>query len=308
MNKTEQLIIIGCGPAALTAGIYSARAELNPIIIEGKQPGGQLMGTTYIENWPGEKKILGVELMMKMKEQAKLFGCKFISDTVVNTQLKDRPFILETENNLSLKTQSLIIATGSSPKKLGCKGEGTYWGKGVTTCAVCDGTLYKNRPVIIVGGGDTAMEDAYFMTKFTKNITVVHILDKLTASKPMQNRVLNCPDIKIIYNSTIKEINGDNNHVTSAIVENQKTKELTELKVDGLFVAIGLSPQTGFLAGQLELDGYGYIKVNDGTKTSVNGVFAAGDVVDYKYRQAITAAGSGCMAALDTERFLSSIT
>lgn len=302
----EKLIILGAGPAGLTAGIYAARADLQPLILEGHKPGGQLTGTSYVENWPGEKKILGVELMMKMRAHAESLGCKFLSDSAVKLSLKQRPFQVFTERQKTLEAQSLIIATGATPKKLGCKGEEELWGKGVTTCAVCDGALYKNRPVVIVGGGDTAMEDAAFMTKFTNDITVVHILDQLTASKAMQKKVINDPRINIIYNSTIKEIKGLD-HVSAVVIENQKTRELSELKTDAVFIAIGLVPQTSFLQGELDLDKWGYIKVTEHTKTSIDGVFAAGDVVDFKYRQAITSAGTGCMAALDTERYLSSL-
>lgn len=302
----EKLIILGAGPAGLTAGIYAARADLQPLILEGHKPGGQLTGTSYVENWPGEKKILGIELMMKMRAHAESLGCKFLSDSAVKLNLKQKPFQVFTERQKTLETQSLIVATGATPKKLGCKGEEELWGKGVTTCAVCDGALYKNRPVVIVGGGDTAMEDAAFMTKFTDDITVVHILDQLTASKAMQKKVINDSRINIIYNSTIKEIKGSD-HVNAVIIENQKTKELSELKTDAVFIAIGLIPQTSFIQEELSLDKWGYIKVTDHTKTSVNGVFAAGDVVDFKYRQAITSAGTGCMAALDAERYLSSL-
>lgn len=301
---THNLIIIGAGPAALTAGIYAARAELQPLIIEGHQPGGQLMGTSYIENWPGEKKILGVELMMNMIAHAKELGCTFLSDSVVGTSLKKNPFEVSTKAGKTLFAKSLLIASGSTPRRLGCPGEDTYWGKGVTTCAVCDGALYKNRPVVIVGGGDTAMEDASFMTKFTNNITIVQILDHLTASKAMQKKVINNPSITIIYNSVVKSIQGTNEHVSSITIENSITHESTTLTTDAIFIAIGLKPQTDFVQGQLALDTWGFISVTDKTKTSVPGVFAAGDVVDFRYRQAITAAGSGCMAALDIERYL----
>lgn len=308
MNTTiHNVIIIGSGPAGLTAGIYLGRANLAPLIIEGKNPGGQLMGTSYIENWPGEKSIMGPELMMKMREHTKQFGAQFLPQEVVSVDLSKRPFTVVTHRGVELKTQSIIIATGATSRRLGVPGEDTYWGKGVTTCAVCDGAFYPNKKVMIVGGGDTAMEDASFMTKFTSDITIVHILDKLTASHAMQERVINNPAIKIIYSSTVTEVVGNGSHVTQATIANQKTGEKNVQPVDGIFVAIGLTPNTQPFKGQLDLTQYGYIKVTDHTKTSVPGVFVAGDVSDDRYRQAITSAGVGCMAALDTERYLSSL-
>ncbi len=303
-KKIYSLIIIGSGPSGLTAGIYAGRAQLNPLIVEGPNPGGQLMGTSYIENWPGEIKILGPELMKKMKEQAEFFGCTFLAESVEKVDFSKRPFTLWTKNK-EIQAKSIIIASGASSKKLQCPGEQEYWGKGVTTCAVCDGFLYKDRPVIIVGGGDSAMEEASFMTKFTDQITIIQISEKLSASKVMQDRILKNPKIKILYNSTITEIKGDNNHVTEAIISNLKTKETQSLKTDAIFVAIGLIPNTKIFKDQIELDKMGYVAFKDFTKTSVEGVFVAGDASDYKYRQAITSAGSGCAAALDAERYLS---
>ena len=305
MSTTKHsLIIIGSGPAGLTAGIYASRANLKPLIIEGKDPGGQLMGTTYVENWPSEKSILGPKLMMNMKDHAQHFGTEFLADNVTKVDFSKKPFTLWTEQGKELQADAVIIATGAVPNRLNCPGESEYWGKGVTTCAVCDGAFYPDKDIIIVGGGDTAMEDASFMTKFTKKITVVHILDKLTASKPMQKRVLDNPDIKVLYNSTVTEMKGDGKHVSSAIITNQKTGETQELKADGIFIAIGMHPNTEYLKGQIELDKLDYINVTNHTRTSVEGVFAAGDVTDYRYRQAVTSAGSGCMAALDAERYL----
>ncbi len=306
-NNTHRLIIIGSGPAGLTAGIYAARANLSPLIIEGAKPGGQLLGTSYVENWPGEKSILGPELMMKMRDHAKHFGATFLSEEVVKTDFSKRPFTLWTDRNKELKADSIIIATGAVPNRLGCPGEDLYWGKGVTTCAVCDGAFYKDQKVLVVGGGDTAMEDASFLKKFTKDITVVQILDQLSASHAMKQRILDDPDITVLYNSTVTEIKGDGNRVTGATILNKKTGKTTELKLDGIFIAIGLSPSTKAFEGQLELEKFGYLKVFDHTKTSIPGVFAAGDVFDYRYKQAITAAGSGCMAALDAERYLNEV-
>lgn len=298
------LIIIGGGPAGLTAGIYASRANLKPIIIEGAKPGGQLMGTSYVENWPGEKKILGPELMIKMREHAAQFGCTFVSGDVIKVDLSQRPFTLWTKNK-EFRCQALIVATGANPKKLNIPGEEQYWGKGVTTCAVCDGAFYPNKQVIIVGGGDTAMEDVSFMTKFTNKITIVQILDSLSASHAMQEKVINNPAINILYNSTINEVRGNGTHVNEVVITNKKTGEVTTMATDAVFIAIGLNPNTAPFKGQLAMNEYGYIDVHDHTRTSVEGVFSAGDVADYRYRQAITSAGSGCMAALDAERYLS---
>ncbi|OGT35252.1 MAG: thioredoxin-disulfide reductase [Gammaproteobacteria bacterium RIFCSPHIGHO2_12_FULL_37_14] len=302
-----KLIIVGAGPAGLTAGIYAGRAELKPLIIEGPEPGGQLMGTGVVENWPGEKAILGPKLMENIKEQAKLCGCEFKSTSIEKTDFSQKPFKLWTKKNELLQAESIILASGAVPNKLKCPGETEYWGKGISSCVVCDGALYKGKQAIIVGGGDSAMEYAYFMTKFTNKITIVQILDKLTASIAMQKKVIDNQDIKIIYSSTIAEIKGDGSHISEAVIKNQKTGVTQNLKTDVLFIAIGLHPQTEFLQGQVKLDKFGYIEVQNHTKTSVDGVFACGDIVDYRYRQAITSAGAGCMAALDSERYLSSI-
>lgn len=309
MNNSpiEKLIIIGSGPAALTAGIYAARANLKPTIIEGTSPGGQLMGTSFVENWPGEKQILGPQLMMKMRDHAKHFGCNFISGSVQSVDFGKKPFTVITNKNKTFQAHAVIIATGAEAKRLNIPGETEYWGKGVTTCAVCDGAFYPNKRVMIVGGGDTAMEDASFMTKFTDKITIVHILDKLTASHAMQERVLNNKNIQLIYNSTITAIEGDGSHITHATITNQKTGLEERVETDALFIAIGMNPNTQPFQGHLTLDSFGYMVVTHHTRTSIEGVFAAGDVADYRYRQAITSAGSGCMAALDAEKYLSHI-
>lgn len=301
---SENIIIIGSGPAAFTAAIYCARADLNPLIVEGKEPGGQLMGTTFVENWPGEKKILGPDLIKKLREHAQNFNTRFLSEEIVKADLTQHPFQLTTHKNKNLSAKAIIIATGATPKRLGCPGEDTYWGKGVTTCAVCDGAFYKDKKVIVVGGGDTAMENASFMTNFTKDITVVHILDKLTASPIMQDRVLNNPAITIRYESSVTQIIGDESRVTSAVIKNQKTGHEESIAADAIFIAVGLNPNTQIFKGQLELTRSGHIFHPKNTETSIPGVFAAGDVADPRYRQAITSAASGCMAALDVERWL----
>lgn len=303
-EQKEKLIIIGSGPAALTAAIYAARARLDPLVIEGLEPGGQLMGTSDIENWPGTERIMGPQLMIQMRDHAKALGARLIQDEVTATDLKNRPFSLTLESSKTLTCDALIIATGAQPKKLQCPGEDEYWGRGVTTCAVCDGAFYRNKKVIVVGGGDSAMENASFLTHFTQDITVIHLLDKLTASAAMQERVLKDPSIKIIYESTVSAIEGNGKNITHAVITNQKTKASEKITVDGVFIAIGLIPNTRIFGNLLEKTPSGHIKILEYTHTSIPGVFAAGDVADMRYRQAITSAGTGCMAALDAERFL----
>ncbi len=301
---TENIIIIGSGPAGLTAGVYAGRADLSPLIIDGYEPGGQLMTTTAVENWPGDIHIMGPALMKRMRDHAEHYNARFLSDTITKVDLSRRPFVLTTRGEKELHTHALIIATGAKPKRLQCPGEDTYWGKGVTTCAVCDGAFYKDKEVVVIGGGDTAMEIASFLTNFTNKITIIHILPELTASQAMKERVVNNQDITIIYNSTVTAIEGDGKKVTGVTVTNQNTHKTTHLATAGVFVAIGLTPNTHLFKGQLAMNDYGYLTVQDTTVTSVPGVFAAGDVADHRYRQAITAAGTGCAAALDAERYL----
>lgn len=302
----KKLIIIGSGPAGLTAAIYAARAGLQPLIIEGNNPGGQLMSTTAVENWPGEKSIMGPQLMHNMREHAQHFGTEFFSEEALNIDIQTRPFTITTKTQ-TFTTDAIILATGATAKRLNCPGEQEYWSKGVSTCAVCDGAFYKNRPVIIIGGGDTAMEDASFMTNFTNNITIIHILEELTASKAMQERVLNNPNIQILYSSTVSKIIGNTHHVTGIEIVNQKTKETSMLTTDAVFVAIGLNPNSSLVKNKLALSHSGHIVVHENTKTSCDGIFAAGDIADAHYRQAITSAGTGCMAALDAEKYLKKI-
>lgn len=306
-NIVHKLIIIGSGPAGLTAAVYAARTNLDPLVIDGSTPGGQLVGTSYVENWPGEKSILGPKLMMNMREHAKHFDTKFLSESITKVDFSQKPFTLWTDRDKQLKAHAVIIATGATPKRLNVPGEEDYWGKGVTTCAVCDGAFYPDKNVLVIGGGDTAMEDASFLKKFTNKITVVHILDKLTASHAMQQRVINDPDIKIIYNSTVTEFRGNGEHVTGVTITNQQTNEQTDMDIEGAFVAIGLKPNTDPFRDHIECDKWGFIKITNHTHTSIEGIFAAGDVHDYRYRQAITSAGAGCMAALDAERYLSDV-
>ncbi len=305
MSKIHPLIIIGAGPAGLTAAVYAARANLSPVIIEGPKPGGQLMTTTAVENWPGDQSILGPELMMKMADHAKKFETNIMPGSVTSVDFSKRPFTLRIDDKEDIQAQSIIIASGATPNTLSCPGEQEYWGKGVSTCAVCDGAFYKDQSVIVVGGGDSGMESSSFLRRNNNKVTLIHISDKLTASHAMQQRVLDKPDINLIYNSTVSEIKGDGQKVTGAIITNQQTNESQEIQADAVFLAIGLKPNTQMFQNQLELTELGHVKVHDLVKTSVEGVFAAGDVQDPKYRQAIVSAGFGCIASLEAERFLS---
>ncbi len=298
------LIIIGSGPAGYTAGIYAKRAMLDTLMIEGMQPGGQLTITTEVENFPGFSSIQGPELMMKMREHAEKFGLNIDSDHVTEIDLETRPFKLNTMMGKEFTANAVIIATGASAKWLGIPGEKEFMGKGVSGCATCDGFFFKDKTVMVVGGGDTAMEDATYLTNHAKKVYVVHRRDKLRASKAMQQKALNNPKIEFIWNTVPVEVLGTNS-VEKVKLKNVQTGEVFEKEIDGFFVAIGHKPNTDFLKGQLELDEAGYIITKPGSSyTSVEGVFAAGDVQDKTYRQAITAAGSGCMAAIDAERWL----
>jgi len=303
-HLSHPLLIIGSGPAGYTAGIYAARAKLNPLIVEGKTPGGQLMGTTLVENWPGTSSIFGPQLMIQMKEHAQHCGATTIDEMIERVDFTQYPLQAWTTTGTHITAHAVIIATGATPKRLHCPGEEPYWGRGVTTCAVCDGSLYYNKRVLIVGGGDTAMEDASFMTKFTDQITIIHIRQELSASPIMQERVLGNPHINIVYNATVTEIHGDQRTVTGATIARNNSPHAELLPVDGIFLAIGLKPNSVLFSNQIACDARGYILTHRNTETSIRGVFAAGDVVDARYRQAITSAGEGCKAALDAERFL----
>ena len=304
----RDVLIIGSGPAGLTAGLYAARANLQPLLIEGLESGGQLMLTTAVENYPGFREgVMGPELMATMRAQAERFGTEFVTGDVTSVNLSGPPFSVTTSDD-TYQTRSLIISTGASARLLGLPSERQLMGHGVSTCATCDGYFFREKPIVVVGGGDTAMEEAIFLTKFASHVTVVHRRDALRASRIMQDKALAHPKISFEWDSVIDEV-GDTAKgvVTGVVIRNVKTGTTKTVEVDGVFVAIGHIPNTKLFVGQLELDTNGYILPQGGARTSVPGVFAAGDVQDHTYRQAITAAGSGCMAAIDAERYLESL-
>ena len=308
-SSVRDLIIMGTGPAGYTAAIYTGRANLKPLVIEGFQPGGQLMITTDIENFPGfPEGINGPELMGKMRDQAAKFDAEFINGSVTEVDLSRSPFCLALEDGREFLTHALIVATGANAKWLGIKSEGRYRGKGVSACATCDGFFFRDCNVFVIGGGDTAMEEALDLTKFAAHVTLVHRREEFRSSKIMSLRTRKNPKISMMLNEVVDEILGDGEKVTGIRLKNVVTGELSEHACDGVFLAIGHAPNTGLFKDQLDLDDYGYIKTKkSSTETNVMGVFACGDVQDYVYRQAVTAVGTGCMAAVDAERFLESI-
>jgi thioredoxin reductase (NADPH) len=305
MAQNERLVIIGSGPAGYTAALYAARANLNPLLVEGLQPGGQLTITSEVENYPGfPEAILGPQLMELMKKQAERFGTRFLDGEVTRVDFSKRPFSLWLDDKL-VRAQAVIVATGASAKWLGIPSEKQYQGRGVSACATCDGFFFRGVEVAVVGGGDTAMEEATFLTKFATKVHVVHRRDELRASKIMAERARTNPKIQLQLSSTVDEILGDGKAVTGIRLKSTRDGATRELPLKGVFMGIGHEPNTRIFKGQLEMNDVGYLTVKaPTTATSVKGVFAAGDVSDPSYRQAVTAAGSGCAAAIDAERFL----
>jgi thioredoxin reductase (NADPH) len=309
MAADRQVVIIGSGPAGLTAALYTARANLNPLLIEGIEAGGQLMLTTMVENWPGFRDgIMGPDLMSAMREQAQRFGAQILEGNVTAVNLRERPFRIALADGKAITTDSLIIATGASARWLEIGSDRRLSGHGVSTCATCDGYFFRGKPIAVIGGGDSAMEEAIYLTRFASKVTVIHRRDSLRASKIMQDKAFANAKIDFIWDSEIVEVKDvSRNEVTSVVVRNLKTGKLTDVPLDGVFIAIGHTPNTELFKGQIELDANGYIVTRDGSHTNVPGVFAAGDVQDHIYRQAVTAAGSGCMAAIDAEHYLDNI-
>ncbi|MFM6929791.1 MAG: thioredoxin-disulfide reductase [Bdellovibrio sp.] len=306
-QKVENVIIIGSGPAGLTSAVYTGRANLEPLMIEGEEAGGQLMITTEVENYPGfEHGITGPDLISVMRKQAERFGTRFITRNVTKVDFSQRPFKVWIGDKLHL-AKSIIISTGASAKYLGIPSEKQYMNRGVSACATCDGAFFRNQEIIVVGGGDTAMEEAQFLTRFASKVYVVHRRDHFRASKIMADRTIKNPKIQVIWDSEVTEVLGDGKSMTGAKVKNLKTGEVTEMNVTGLFIAIGHKPNTDLFQGVLETNEAGYLVTQPNTTyTNIPGVFASGDVQDHVYRQAITAAGTGCMAAIDAERWLES--
>lgn len=308
-EQHSKVIIIGSGPAGYTAAIYAARAMLNPVLISGMQPGGQLTTTTDVENFPGFADVIqGPWLMEEMRKQAETVGTIFKNDMIKKVNFNNRPFELIGESGEIYTTDSVIITTGAQARWLNLETETKYRGFGVSACATCDGFFYKDKEVVVVGGGNAAVEEALFLTKFASKVTLVHRRDSLRAEKLLQQKILSHPKIKIIWNNAIKEVLGTENPkgVTGVLLENTKDKSITKIDTHGLFVAIGHDPATKIFIDQIIMDKEGYILTKaDSTKTNIEGIFAAGDVKDKTYRQAVTAAGMGCMAALEAEKFLS---
>jgi thioredoxin reductase (NADPH) len=305
MAQHERLVIVGTGPAGYTAALYSARANLHPLVFDGLQPGGQLTITSEVENYPGfEEAIMGPELMERMRKQAERFGTRYVSGEVTRVDFSKRPFSLWKDDE-HVTADAVIVATGASAKWLGIPSEKTYQGRGVSACATCDGFFFRGAEIVVVGGGDTAMEEASFLTKFASKVTIVHRRDELRASKIMAERVRNHPKIVLALSETVDEILGDGKAVTGVRLRNVKTGAARQLAVKGVFMGIGHEPNTRLFKGQLAMNEVGYLQVRaPSTYTSVPGVFAAGDVADPTYRQAVSAAGTGCMAAIDAERWL----
>lgn len=306
-TKHSKVLIIGSGPAGYTAAVYASRAMLEPVLVQGIQPGGQLTITTDVENWPGDKSVMGPDLMVRMEEHAQEMGAEIIGDIITSLDLSKRPFTAHGDSGTTYTADAVILATGAQAKWLGLPSEERFKGFGVSACATCDGFFYRGKEVVVLGGGNTAVEEALFLTNFASKVTVIHRRDSFRAEKIMQDRLFKNPKIEVVWDSEVTEVLGTNTPlgVTAVKVRNLKTGAETEISCAGFFVAIGHAPASELVKDQLELHSGGYVKVEPGTtRTSIPGVFAAGDLTDHIYRQAVTSAGMGCMAALDAEKFL----
>ncbi|WP_114964836.1 thioredoxin-disulfide reductase [Alkalilacustris brevis] len=306
-TRHTRLLIIGSGPAGYTAAVYAARAMLEPVLVQGMEPGGQLTTTTDVENWPGDTEVQGPELMQRMEAHARAVGTEIASDLIVSLDLSQRPFTATGDSGTRYTADALVLATGARAKWLGLPSEERFKGFGVSACATCDGFFYRGKEIVVIGGGNTAVEEALFLTNFASKVTLVHRRDELRAEKIMQDRLFRNPKIEVLWNHTVEEVLGDDDPlgVTGVRARHVTTGETTDIPCAGFFVAIGHAPASELVKDQLELHHGGYVKVKPGsTETSTPGVFAAGDITDHVYRQAVTSAGMGCMAALDAERFL----
>lgn len=305
--RHTKVLIIGSGPAGYTAGIYASRAMLEPLLVQGIEPGGQLTTTTEVENWPGDAEVQGPDLMIRMQDHAKAMGCEIIGDIITDLDLSKRPFTARSDSGTIYTADAVILATGARARWLGLDSEEKFKGFGVSACATCDGFFYRGQEIVVIGGGNTAVEEALFLTNFASKVTLIHRRDELRSEKILENRLLKNPKIEPLWFHTLEEVVGTENPlgVEAVRVKHVKTGEITEIPCKGVFVAIGHSPASELVKDQLETHMGGYVKVNPGsTETSIPGVFAAGDLTDHIYRQAVTSAGMGCMAALDAERFL----
>ncbi len=306
-TRHTRVLIIGSGPAGYTAGVYASRAMLSPILVQGIEPGGQLTTTTDVENWPGDESVMGPDLMVRMEAHARAMGCEIVSDIIVSLDLSKRPFTAKGDSGTVYTADAVILATGARAKWLGLESEEAFKGFGVSACATCDGFFYRNQEIVVVGGGNTAVEEALFLTNFASKVTLVHRRGELRAERIMQERLFKHPKIEMLWHHELAEVVGDETPkgVTGVKLRNVETGAITEVPAKGVFIAIGHAPASDLVKDQLELHNGGYVKVEAGTaRTSIPGVFAAGDLTDHVYRQAITSAGMGCMAALDAERWL----
>ena len=309
-TRHTRVLIIGSGPAGYTAGVYASRAMLNPILVQGIEPGGQLTTTPEVENWPGDTEVQGPDLMVRMEAHAKAMGTEIIGDIITDLDLSKRPFTAEGDSGTTYTADAVILATGARAKWLGLDSEEAYKGFGVSACATCDGFFYRGQEIVVIGGGNTAVEEALFLTNFATKVTLIHRRDELRAEKILQDRLMKNPKIETLWHHTLEEVVGEDSPkgVSGVKVRHVDTGEISEISAKGVFIAIGHAPANELVKDQLQLHNGGYVKVNPGTtETSVPGVFAAGDLTDHKYRQAVTSAGMGCMAALDAERFLAEV-